>query len=296
MATEFDLTLEAGHSTRLSLGAWRHMFREIWDSRELVRRLWYRDFIGQFRQSFLGILWMIVPPFATALIFTTLRHAEIVNIPMDPSAMSYALYALVGSTVWQMFSSVSLQVTESLAGGGALITKVYFPREVLALGAAGKAMVPTLFQLSSLLVVLLASRYIPRWEMILIPFALLPLIAFSLGIGLLLAPLNVMMRDTGQALGFILRFAMFLTPTVYPTPSLPEVEADGGQWITAIIFWLHNLNPVSHFMNAIRDLIQFGSLIDPVSYAMASAIALVTLAVGWRFFDVCEPLVAERLG
>jgi len=286
---------ESRNQANLSVLAWRRMFSELWESRELIHRLWYRDFIGQFKQSFLGIAWLVLPPLAVTLVFTFLRSAKIMNVPEQESALPYVLFVLVGSTVWQMFSSVTVQVTSCIAGAGGLVSKSYFPREALAISAFGKALVATIVQAGAIVLVFAAFGFLPHWEAVFIPLALIPLAALSLGLGMVFAPIHAVMRDTGQALSVLFRFGMFLAPTVYPTPSLSSIaEADSSVTLKAL-FWFHSLNPVSHFMTAIRDLIQYGSLTEPTLFGVVAGFSFLVLAVGWRFFDLCESLVVERI-
>ena len=289
------ILIDAENPPWRTLGRWPEMFQELWESREMIHRLWYRDFVGPFRQSFLGLFWLILPPLAVAVIFTFLRSAHIVNVPMEQGALPYILFALVGSMLWQMFSAITLQVTESIVGSASLISKVYFPREVLAVSALGKALVATVMQFAALILTLAACRYWPPWQTVFLPLAVVPLAALSLGLGLLFAPIHSVVRDTSQILSVLFRLGMFLAPTVYPTPLLSVVHGGHASLTAQVIYWLHNLNPVSHFMTAVRDLLQYGNLTDPLSYWLASAFSLLILAVGWRFFDLCEPLMAERI-
>ena len=102
---------DAANSDRISIRAWRVMFRELGESRELISRLVKRDMASQFRQSFLGYLWIILPPVATTIVFTLLRKANIINVPMPEDAMPYALFVLVGTTIWGLFTQVTIHRT-----------------------------------------------------------------------------------------------------------------------------------------------------------------------------------------
>ena len=113
---------EASAWDRVSLGAWARMFRELASNRELIHRLVFRNFSAQFRQSFLGYLWVAFPPVATTIVFALLRQAQIVNVPMADGAMPYALFALIGTTVWSFFTQVSMMATTSVAYAGTLVS------------------------------------------------------------------------------------------------------------------------------------------------------------------------------
>lgn len=276
---------------RISLRAWRVMFLEMWTSRELIHRLVLRNISGQFRQSLLGYLWIALPPLATTLIFALLKEARIVTVPMEDGRMPYPLFVLVGTTVWGLFTQVASMATTSIAGAGALVSKIYFPREVLVLSAVGNSLVNFLVRLVVVALTFALFMYPPHWQVILAPLYLLPLLAFALGLGLLLAPVNTMVNDTGRMLEFAFQFGMFLAPTVYPTPA---IETATTKWEVAL-FWIHKLNPVSHTIYAVDNLIETGTCTPTPGYIASSVLGFLVLAIGWRFFHVCEPLLAERL-
>lgn len=267
------------------------MFRELWESRELVRRLVSRNFTAQLRQSFLGYAWVVLPPVATTIIFALLRKADIVSVPMPEGAMPYAIFALVGTTVWGFFTQLTIMATGSIYNAGSLVSKVYFPREVLVLSAAGNAAINLTIRAGVVLLSFLLFLYPPHWQAIFAPLVLVPLVALALGLGLFLAPINTMMNDISRALEFLFQFGMFLAPTVYPTPDLAQVTSRWQQ----LLYWLHTLNPVSHFLYAIDSLIETGTFHLTAGFEVSTVLSFALLAFGWRFFHVCEPLLAERL-
>jgi lipopolysaccharide transport system permease protein len=282
---------EASGRDRASLGAWKMMFRELRESRELVRCLVLRNFSAQLRQSFLGYVWVILPPVATTIVFSLLRKADIVSVPMAEGAMPYALFALVGTTVWGFFTQLTIMATGSICNAGNLVSKVYFPREVLVLSAAGNAVINMVIRMGVVLVSFCLFLYLPHWQVVFAPLLLLPLAALALGLGLFLAPINTMMSDISRALEFLFQFGMFLAPTVYPTPALADITSGWQQ----VLYWLHTLNPVSHFLYAMNALIETGSFHLTAGLVVSTVFSFVVLASGWRFFHVCEPLLAERL-
>jgi ABC-type polysaccharide/polyol phosphate export permease len=234
---------------------------------------------------------MVVPPLAMAVIFSTLRQAQIVNVPMGNHTMPYVLFALIGTTLWGIFTQVSTTATGSIINAGSLVSKIYFPREVLVLSAVGTVLITSLVRIGMVIVTFVLFRYVPHWQALFIPVVLLPLLALALGIGLILAPLNAMLHDVGRLLEFVLQFGLFLTPIVYPTPALGDVTTP---WQSAL-WWLHNLNPVSHYINAVHSLIETGTVVVYPGLVVSSALGFLVLLVGWRFFHICEPLMAERL-
>jgi lipopolysaccharide transport system permease protein len=267
------------------------MFGELSAYRELIYRLVFRNFTAQFRQSFLGYLWVALPPVATAVVFTMLRQANVVNVPMPEGSMPYALFALVGTTVWGLFTQVTMMATTSIANAGSLVSKIYFPREVLVLSAVGNALVNVVIRLGVVALSFALFWYAPHWQVIFVPVLLLPVIMLALGLGLMFAPVNSVMHDMGRALEFFFQFGMFLAPTIYPTPDLATATSP---WEIAL-YWLHTANPVSHLLYPIYSLIEYGTMTLSPGFIIASVFSALVLLVGWRFFHICEPLLAERL-
>ena len=282
---------ESSNTDRLSISAWREMLGEFWAYRELTWRLMSRNFAAQFRQSFLGYLWVILPPVATTIVFALLRQAQIVNVPMADGAMPYVLFALMGTTVWGFFTQVTLTTTHCVAGAGNLVSRIYFPREVLAVSSALNAVINLCIRIVVLALTFALARYTPHWQVIFAPLLLIPLMALAMGFGLLFAPINTMMDDMGRMLDFAFQFGLFLAPTVYPTPKL---EAIAGKWDLAL-FWIHSLNPVSHFLHAMQSLVETGTFDVTRGLVVSTILSFLVLAAGWRFFHICEPLLAERL-
>jgi ABC-type polysaccharide/polyol phosphate export permease len=116
------------------------------------------------------------------------------------------------------------------------------------------------------------------------------MLAMAIGLGMLFAPINTMMQDMSRLVEFIFTFGLFMVPTIYKTPDI--TEASGWQ---AVIYWVHTLNPISYFMNAVRDLMQTGSFVIGPGFIASSILGFLILAIGWRTFHICEPLLAERL-
>jgi len=282
---------DASGRDRVSLAAWGSMLRELAQYRELIYRLVFRNVAGQFRQSFLGYVWIALPPVATTVVFSLLRQAQVVNVPMPAGAMPYALFALVGTTLWGLFTQITITATTSIANAGSLVSKIYFPREVLVFSAVGSALINGVIRFAVVALSFLLLSYSPRWQVLFFPLLLVPMIALALGLGLLFAPVNTMMNDMSRLLEFAFQFGMFLAPTIYPTPML---EPGITNWQMAL-YWLHQLNPVSHFLHAINRLSETGAFALTPGLLVSTLFSFLVLALGWRFFHICEPLLAERL-
>lgn len=283
--------IEASGRDRLGIGAWLVMFRELYECRELISRLIRRNIAGQFRQSFMGYVWIVLPPIALTLVFSLLRAANIVLVPDREGGMPYGLYVLIGSTVWGAFTQATITATTSIANAGNLVSKIYFPREALVVSSVGASAVNVLVQVGVIALAFLLFGFMPHIAAMAAIILFVPVYLFGIGLGFFLAPINTMMNDTARILQFLFQFGMFLAPTVYPTPLLAHVESN---W-QMMLYLLHHLNPISYFIYAFHGLVESGTLAFPLGLAIASGISVFTLLVGWRFFHICEPFLAERL-
>jgi lipopolysaccharide transport system permease protein len=186
-------------------------------------------------------------------------------------------------TVWQLFASGLGGATQSLVNAGALITKINFPRETLVLAAFGQSVFEFVIRAVLVVAAFALYRVTPHWTIILVPFCLIPLCLFTLGLGFFAALVNGVMRDAGQLVTFLLTFWMFLTPVVYPAPTR------GAK------MWMNVVNPVSPFVIATQDLASRGHLTQPFGFIIGSVVSVVIFLLGWRVFHLTETRIAERV-
>ncbi len=264
----------------LGLSVWREMVRELINGRELIWRLYLRDFSARYRQSFLGYIWAVIPALVTAITFSWLNKTKMLPIP--GTVLPYTLFVLINMSVWQLFANGLIGATQSLVSAGALITKINFPRESLVIAAVGQSVFQFVISIFLVAGAFILYHVTPAWTVIWIPLAMLPLCLFTLGLGFVLSLINGVMRDAGQVITFVLMFWMFLTPVVYPAPE------KGAKLISL-------LNPVSPFVVAAQDLVSKGRLSHPGIYAIGCVISAAVFLLGWRLFHLTEPRIAERV-
>jgi lipopolysaccharide transport system permease protein len=257
---------------------WRVMLHELYESRRLIWLLMRRDISVRYRQSILGYVWAVVPQIVTVGVFAFLHASRV--LPISGTRIAYVAYALWGISVWQLFASCLVNCTTSLVASGSLVTKVNFPRETLVIAALGHPVFDFVVRLVPVITVFVWYGVTPSWGIVFVPFALLPVILMALGLGFVLSITNLVIRDTGNALGMILMVGMFLTPVLYPPPV---------RWP---FFLVNILNPLSPLVTANQDLIDAGSLTRPEMFAAACVLALALALGGWHAFRVTIPRVA----
>jgi lipopolysaccharide transport system permease protein len=160
------------------------------------------------------------------------------------------------------------------------VTKVNFPREMLVIAALGNPVFDFFVRLMPVIVVFVWYGVVPSWGVVLVLLIVLPVILLALGLGFVLSIANLVIRDTGNALGTVLTIGMFLTPVLYPPPV---------RWP---FFLVNLLNPLSPLLTASQDLIAVGFLTRPEMFAIACVLSLVLALAGWRAFRVTIPRVA----
>jgi lipopolysaccharide transport system permease protein len=255
--------------------------RDVWEYRDLLFFLLWREIKGRYCQMALGPLWLIITPLGQMIIYGVLLGA-VARLPSE--GVPYALFVYVGLLPWQFFANTTRQTSDSLVNQRAVIAKVYFPRLIIPLVSVFSALVDFAASLIILGIILLFFRMVPTWNLLALPVFLALTTIMGLGIGLWLACLNVKFRDTSVALGFVLEVWRFLTPVVYSASLIPE------RWQK-----LYHLNPLTTVIEGFRwSLLGVGS--GPGwTAAWAVFLALAVLISGAFYFRHTERTIVDIL-
>ncbi|MFP5346604.1 MAG: ABC transporter permease [Actinomycetes bacterium] len=265
---------------------------QIWRQRELILNFARRELKSRYKQSLIGWAWSLVNPAATLLIYTLVFSLIFRGQP--PTAgngrlESYTIYLFIGLVAWNFFAGLLSTSMDSLLGAGSLLKKISFPAFVPVVGNGVSALVQTGIELGILVLVLAAVGNL-SWVVVFVPLYFLLLAMFALGIGLIIALANVRFRDVSYLVGVALQLLFYATPIIYPPQLIPERDVFGVSLRT-----LFGLNPLSRFVEAIRDLLWFQTL-----PSLRLAVVLVVLSVGvfvagWAIFQRRSLDVAEYL-
>jgi lipopolysaccharide transport system permease protein len=254
----------------------------VWAHRELVLVLARREISVRYRQTVVGLLWVLLQPLVTTAIFTMV-FVFFLRIP-DQDGNSYPLFAFSGITVWQYFTRIVSDGGNSLISSRALITKVSFPRLIIPLVTPLSAGVDCLIAIVALALLTTAMGSHLSWTIVFAPLVILAVAIFGYSIVLWLAPLNAVYRDIGIALPFVIQITMYLSPIVYPATLVPEK-----------IRWLYELNPIAVMVNAMRWVV-LGT--NAPSLADIGVFALTTLLLFWggiNIFRRMEGTLIDRI-
>lgn len=252
--------------------------REIWAHRELLYFLVWRDLKVRYKQTLLGVSWVILQPILMTLVFAVFL-GKIARVPSGN--VPYVLFLYSGLLPWTFFTNAVATSSHSLIASAQMITKVYFPRSLVPLAAVLVRLSD--FLVASLILFVLMVYYGRAFTsaMLLVPFLVLHLTLLALSLGLLFAALNVKYRDIGTVLPVLLQLWLFASPVVYPTTFVP------ANWK-----WLYELNPVSGSISGFRAAL-LGADFDWRGLLISLGITLVLLVYSTFVFKRMEDEFAD---
>ncbi len=220
--------------TIIEPGSWKLFgFRELWQYRELIYYLAWRDVKVKYRQAWIGVGWALAQPLFLVTVFTVF-FAGALRLP--PTSLPYPVFALSGLLVWNFFSSGLTSSSASMISHAGVIKKVYVPRLVIPISAILTSLFDVVFAFGVFIILLIGYQVPVDWRLVVYawPLALISSIVGTLGPGLLFAALNVKYKDVRHAMPFATQALFFLTPVIY-TVSIFESE-----WVTRVL----SLNPI----------------------------------------------------
>jgi lipopolysaccharide transport system permease protein len=252
---------------------------EVWQFRSLLGQLARRDITLRYRQTALGVIWVILQPLIAAglfaVVFGQVAHLKSNGVP-------YIVFSFAGLLAWNTFSNYLSKSAASLVGNSALVSKVYFPRIVLPLSTMAGVALDFVVSLAMLAVLLIATGTSPSWGLALLPLWVLLVLVLSTGLGLLMASLAVKYRDINYVLPVLVQFLLYASPVAYALSAVP-----------------HSLrpyfiaNPLTGVLEAYRwSLLGTGSL--HIAYVLYSVgFAVVALVAGCAAFARMERSFAD---
>jgi lipopolysaccharide transport system permease protein len=252
--------------------------RDLWQYRELLYLLMWRDVKVRYKQTLLGVTWVIIQPLFTMFVFT-LIFGRLAGVPSDN--IPYPIFAFAGLLPWTFFSTAVVHSGNSMVNSAHLITKVYFPRVIIPTAAIGAHLLD--FTVSFGLLALLMTYYQIRltWSiLILLPVVMLTAL-LALGMGLLMAALNVKYRDIPFSLPFVIQLWMFVSPIIYPASLLP------GIWAKLLA-----LNPLTGIIEGYRSAL-FGRPINWGALGISTGITILLLVYSSYSFRKMEKTFAD---
>jgi lipopolysaccharide transport system permease protein len=253
--------------------------KEIWEYRELLYFLTWRDVKVRYKQTVLGAAWAVIQPFFTMVVFS-LFFGRLAKVPSD--GIPYPIFAFAALVPWNYFANALTQSSDSLVGSANLIKKVYFPRLVIPMAAVISGAVDFSIAFTVLLGMMLFYGIMPTVHTLWLPLLLLLGVVTALGVGLWLSALNVQFRDVRYTVPFLAQFWMFATPVAYPSSLLSQ------PWRT-----IYGLNPMAGVVEGFRWALLGTKTAPGPMLAVSAAVAVLVLVGGAFYFRRMEKTFAD---
>jgi lipopolysaccharide transport system permease protein len=270
------IIIEAGRSER-------HYWLDLWRYRELFAVLAWRDLAVRYKQTVIGVLWAIIRPVLTMVVFTIV-FGRIAALPSDGTT-PYALMVFAGMLPWTFFSTGLSDASNSLINNANLISKVYFPRLLVPAATIAVAFVDFLISFCILIALCVWYKFVPGWQIIVLPFFVFLAFLASLGPSLWLTAFNVKYRDFRYVIPFIVQFGLYISPVGFSSSIVPE------DWRL-----LYSLNPMVGVIDGFRWCLLGGqSQIYMPGLLISVAMTTLFLWLGIREFRRTENTFADLM-
>jgi lipopolysaccharide transport system permease protein len=276
MSTQDLIIIEAGRRER-------HYWLDLWRYRELFRVLAWRDLSVRYKQTIVGVLWALIRPVLTMLVFTIV-FGRIAQLPTDGTA-PYALMVFAGILPWTFFSTGLSEASNSLINNANLISKVYFPRLIVPTATVVVAFVDFLISFCVLVLLMAWYQFMPDWRILVLPAFVLLAFCASVGPALWITALNVKYRDFRYIIPFIVQLGLYLSPVGFSSSIVPD------QWRFA-----YSLNPMVGVIDGFRWCLLGGeSRLYWPGLGLSVAVAAFFLWLGLRQFRKMERSFADLI-
>jgi len=270
------LIIEPGRSEK-------NYWADLWRYRELFLILAWRDISVRYKQTIIGILWAIIRPFLTMVVFTVI-FGRIAKLPSDGNA-PYALMVFAAMLPWTLFSNALSESSNSLIANASLIGKVYFPRLIIPAATQITAFIDFLISFIILIGMMIYYQFPPGWQILLLPLFIILALLASLGPGLWITALNVKYRDFRYIIPFVVQFGLYVSPVGFSSKIVPE------QWRLP-----YSLNPMVGVIDGFRWCILGGnSPIYVPGFLLSLAIIAFFLYLGISRFRKAEKTFADLI-
>ena len=257
----------------------------LWQCRVLIRQLTWREVVGRYKGSFIGLGWSFIQPLMMLCVYTFVFSVIFKarwGVEPDEGKAAFALTLFMGLITFSIFSEVANSAPSLVLGNINYVKKVVFPLEVLPLVRFLSSLINAAFSLVVLLAGILIVRHFIHWTALLLPLTWLPMMMFSLGCGYFLASLGVFVRDVGATIGILTTMLFFLTPIFYPASAIPEQYR-----------FISRINPIAIFVEDARRVVLWGLMPDWPWFFGGLVFSLLVLIFGFVWFMKSKKAFAD---
>ena len=256
-----------------------NIFKRIYNYRELLKTNVKKEVKGRYKNSFLGVLWSFLNPLLQLAVYSVIFGSLLAG-----DNPTYHIYVCIGLIPWTYFVSAIQQADYTIIANGNIIQKVYFPREILPISIATSGAINFAISTIIILAFCLFSELGLTWYILLYPIILLVQYVLILGISFIVSAITVYIRDLEHIIGVVLMAAFYATPIVYRLEQLPDN-----------LRVIMSLNPMTHIINAYRDIFYYQQMPDFAKLGILFAISIVLVVVGYLVFNKLQKGFAEEL-
>lgn len=268
-----ELIIEAGRTEK-------QYWQDLWRYRELFYFLAWRDILVRYKQTAIGIVWALIRPFLTMVVFTVV-FGQLAKLPSEGAP--YPILVFSAMLPWQFFSNSLSECSNSLITNANLLSKVYFPRLVVPTSAVVVSFVDFMISGMILLALMAWYNFVPTWRILTLPLFITVAFAASMGAGLWLASLNVQYRDFRFIVPFIVQFGLYISPVGFSSSIVPQ------QWR-----FIYSLNPMVGVIDGFRWAILGGnSHLYLPGFILSMALVFLLLVSGIWYFRKMERTFAD---
>lgn len=255
-----------------------NIFKKIYNYRELLKTNVRKEIRGRYKNSILGVMWSFLNPLLQLAVYSIIFGALLAS--GDPT---YHIYICVALIPWTYFTTSITQSAFTIIGNGNIIKKVYFPREILPISVVTSGAINFVISTLIILAFVIFSPVGLSWYILLYPFVLLIQYILLLGIAFIVSSITVYFRDLEHIIGIVLMAAFYGTPIVYKLEQLP-----------ANLQIIMQINPMTHLINAYRDIFYYHQMPNMTALVVLLAISLTLLVVGYFIFKKLQKGFAEE--
>ncbi len=256
-------------------------FRELLKYRELLYFLTWRDLKVRYKQTVVGVAWVLFQPFISMVVFT-IFFGNFAKMPTDGAP--YPIFVFIGLLFWQFFSSALADISNCLISNQNIISKVYFPRIILPLSMILTRFVDLLVASGMLIILMFYYQFVPSFASIFIfPILILVSALAALGLGLFFASLNIKYRDVRYILPFFIQLMMFVTPVVYSSSILGNYG------------WILALNPMAGVIKTARSEFLHSYATNWLQFGLSILACLLIFIIGWLYFRSVEKYSVDTI-
>lgn len=261
------------------------ILKALWSYKNFILSSVRNEFTTRFSRSALGGLWVMLQPLAQVAIYALILSAILsAKLPGIDNQYAYAIYLTAGMLAWSLFAEIITRCLNLFIEQSNLMKKMMFPRVTLPAIVVGSSLLNYSMLFVAIIGVFALLGHMPTIQILWLPLITLFVVAFSMGLGLILGVLNVFIRDVGQVVPIILQVAFWFTPIVYPITIIPEAYRD-----------LLAYNPLYPIVKAYQDILVYNVTPDIISIGWLALVSLLLLGFGFLLFRRASPEMVDVL-